>query len=140
MVTKPVAAQPGNPSKKGADRGIDRNIYFGKTSRAIVSVKAGKKVGVSMIRDLAGTIQREKAEIGVFLTLTPPTKPMVSEAAAAGQFELDGFSPVPRIQIVTIAEALALRDRAVRLPARRNDAFRKAAREDSPGRQGRLDL
>ncbi len=135
-----INAQPGNLSKKGADKGIDGNIYFGKTSRAIVSVKAGDNVGVSMIRDLRGVIERERAEIGIFLTLTPPTKPMVSEAAAAGQFEMEGFSPVPRIQIVSIEDALSLRDRAVRMPARRDDTFRKAAREEDRTAQGRLDL
>jgi len=135
-----IAAQPGNLSKTGADRGIDGNIYFGKTSRAIVSVKAGDNVGVSMIRDLVGTIQRERAEIGIFLTLTPPTKPMVAEAAAAGLYEEDGFAPVPRLQIVTIEDALQLRDRAVRLPARRDDAFKKASREEDAKAQGRLDF
>jgi site-specific DNA-methyltransferase (adenine-specific) len=135
-----IAAQPGNLSKKGADRGIDGILYFGKTSRAIVSVKAGESVGVSMIRDLVGTIQRERAEIGIFLTLAPPTKPMTVEAAAAGLYEEAGFAPVPRLQIVTIEDALTLRDRAVRLPARRDDTFRKAAREPGPGRQGALDL
>lgn len=134
-----IAAQPGNQSKKGADRGIDGNIYFGKTQRAVVSVKAGDNVGVAMIRDLRGVVEREKAEIGVFLTLTAPTKPMVAEAAAAGQFEMEGFSAVPRIQIVTVEDALTLRDRAVRLPARRDDAFRRAKREESGG-QGALDL
>ena len=134
-----IAAQPGNLSKKGADRGIDGNIYFGKTSRAIVSVKAGDNVGVAMIRDLRGVIERERADIGIFLTLTEPTKPMISEAAGAGQFELDGFEPVPRLQIVTIEEALQLRDRAVRLPARRDDAFRKAAREEGD-KQGKFEL
>jgi site-specific DNA-methyltransferase (adenine-specific) len=109
-------------------------------SRAIVSVKAGDNVGVSMIRDLVGTIQREGAEIGVFLTLTEPTKPMIAEAAAAGLYEEEGFAPVPRLQIVTIEEALGLRDRAVRLPARRDDAFRRAAREEDRGAQGALDL
>ncbi|WP_397542326.1 DNA methyltransferase [Roseovarius salis] len=135
-----IAAQPGNLGKKGADKGIDGNIYFGKTQRAIVSVKAGDNIGVGMIRDLRGTIEREGAEIGVFLTLTEPKKTMVAEAAAAGQFEMEGFAPVPRIQIVTVAEALELRDRAVRLPARRDDAFRKAAREEDRGAQGKLDL
>ncbi|MFO1209752.1 MAG: DNA methyltransferase [Amaricoccus sp.] len=135
-----IAAQPGNLGRKGADKGIDGNLYFGKTHRAIVSVKAGDNVGVPMIRDLRGVIEREKAEIGVFLTLTPPTAPMTREAAAAGQFEMDGFAPVPRLQIVTIEEALALRDRAVKLPARRDDAFKRAAREEAPQRQGRLDL
>lgn len=135
-----IAAQPGNLSKKGADRGIDGNIWFGKTGRAIVSVKAGNTVGVSMIRDLRGVIEREGAEIGILLSLTPPKKTMIAEAAAAGQHELDGFAPVPRLQIVTIEDALALRDRAVQLPARRDDAFKRAAKEDDPGAQGSLGL
>ena len=135
-----IAAQPGNLGKKGADRGIDGNIYFGKTNRAIVSVKAGDNVGVSMIRDLRGVIEREKADIGIFLSLTDPKKTMISEAAAAGQFEMEGFEPVPRIQIVTIEEALNLRDRAVRLPARRDDTFKRAAREEDKTAQGKLDL
>lgn len=50
---------------------------------------------------------------------------MIAEAAA-GQFEMEGFEPVPRIQIVTVEEALALRD----------DAFKKAAREEDRGAQG----
>ncbi|MEI4197008.1 DNA methyltransferase [Roseovarius sp. E0-M6] len=135
-----IAAQPGNLGKKGADRGIDGNVYFGKTQRAIVSVKAGDNIGVGMIRDLRGVIEREHAEIGIFLTLTEPKKTMIAEAAAAGQFEMEGFEPVPRIQIVTIEEALRLRDRAVRLPARRDDAFKRAAREEDRGAQGKLDI
>lgn len=135
-----INAQPGNLSKKGADKGIDGNIYFGKTSRAIVSVKAGDNVSVAMIRDLRGVIEREKAEIGVFLTLTEPTKPMVAEAAAAGQYLSDDAAPVPRVQIVTVEEALRLRDRAVQIPLRRSDTFKKAAREEDKGAQGKLDL
>jgi site-specific DNA-methyltransferase (adenine-specific) len=137
-----IAAQPGNLSKKGADKGIDGRIYFGAKSEgtAIVSVKAGDSIGVSMIRDLRGVLDREQAQVGVFLTLTEPTRPMIAEAAGAGQSELPGFAPVPRIQIVTIEQALALRDRAVRLPARRDDAFRKAAKEEDRGAQGALDL
>lgn len=137
-----IAAQPGNLSKKGADKGIDGNLWFGAKSegRAIVSVKAGDNVGVGMIRDLRGVIEREGAGIGVFLTLAEPSKNMVTEAAGAGQFELPGFAPVPRLQIVTIAEAMRLRDRAVRLPARRDDAFRRAAKEQDKGAQGALDL
>lgn len=133
---------PGNQSKKGADKGIDGRGYFGAKNEGsvIVSVKAGENVGVAMIRDLRGVIERERASIGVFLTLSEPTKPMVAEAAGAGQFELEGFEPVPRIQIVTIEQAMDLRDRALRLPARRDDAFRKAVREEDKKAQGRLDL
>ncbi|MFN0115290.1 MAG: site-specific DNA-methyltransferase, partial [Paracoccaceae bacterium] len=137
-----IAAQPGNLSKKGADKGIDGNIFFGAKheGRAIVSVKAGDNVGVAMIRDLRGVIEREGAQIGVFLALAEPSRPMVTEAAGAGQYEMPGFSPVPRIQIVTVEQAMELRDRAVRLPARRDDTFRRAAREEDRGAQGELGL
>ena len=135
-----IAAQPGNFGKKGADRGLDGRLYFGKTGLGIVSVKAGENVGVSMIRDLKGTMEREKAGIGVFLTLTEPTKPMVAEAASAGLHEEPGFAPVPRLQIVTVEQAMHLRERAVQLPARREDTFKRAAREETPNREGALDL
>jgi site-specific DNA-methyltransferase (adenine-specific) len=65
---------------------------------------------------------------------------MIAEAAAAGQHHEPGFTPVPRIQIVTIEQAMALRERAVRLPARRSDSFRRAPREQDQGAQGRLQL
>ena len=134
-----IDAVPGNLGKRGADGGFDGNLYFGRTGRGIVSVKAGENVGRAMIGDLKGVMDRQKADLAVFLTLTPPTKPMEAEAAAAGQVEVDGVA-VPRVQIVTIEEAMRLRDRAVRLPLRRGDTFRTAAREEDGSRQGRLQL
>ncbi len=67
-------------------------------------------------------------------------QPIRTEAASAGQHTQPGFSPVPRLQVVTVADAMRLRRRAVDLPARRDDTFRKAAREQAPGSQGALDL
>lgn len=93
-----------------------------------------------MIRDLKGVVERERAGIGVFLSLAPPTRPMTAEAAGAGRHGEPGFAPVLRVQIVTVEEAMALRDRAVMLPARRYDAFRRAPREADRAAQGRLDL
>lgn len=73
---------------KGADRGIDGTIYFynGPFSlgRIIASVKGGDHVGVQMVRDLRGVIEREEAEMGIMVTLAEPTKPMLTEAASAG--------------------------------------------------------
>jgi site-specific DNA-methyltransferase (adenine-specific) len=137
-----IAAQPGNLGKKGADGGLDGRLYFGAkdTTLGIVSVKAGQKVGVDMIHTLKSVMARERAGIGVFLTLAEPTKAMLTEAAAAGLHEEPGFAPVPRLQIVTVEEAMRLRERAVQLPARRADTFRQAPREDRAGRQGALDL
>ena len=136
-----IAAQPGNMGKKGADKGIDGNLFYGPKSegRAIVSVKAGENVNVAMIRDLRGVIEREGAGVGVFLTLTPPTRPMITEAAGAGLCQLSGWNSVPRIQIVTIEDAMRLRDRAVNLP-NRTASFKQTARDEVIGRQKSLDL
>lgn len=65
---------------------------------------------------------------------------MVTEAASAGLHEEPGFAPVPRLQIVTVEDAMRLRERAVQLPARRDDAFKRAAREVDTSRQSALDL
>ncbi len=65
---------------------------------------------------------------------------MITEAASAGQHKEPGFAPVPRLQIVTIEQAMTLRERAVHLPARRGDTFKAAAREEDTRRQGALDL
>jgi site-specific DNA-methyltransferase (adenine-specific) len=79
-----VNAIPFGGKKKGADSGIDGLIYFkpeGKaTEKAIVSVKGGDNVNVAMVRDLAHVVDREKAKIGVFITLAYSTGPMRTEA------------------------------------------------------------
>ena len=85
-------------------------------------------------------ITQQGAQVGVFLTLEPPTSKMVEWAKQAGMFEAPGFAPVPRIQIVTIEQAIQSRSRAVNLPARHNDTFKRAAREEDPTRQRALDL
>lgn len=107
-VLGPVGARPVE-QKKGADEGIDGRLYFhddpkGKTKQIIFSVKAGH-VGVAHVRDLRGVIERENAEIGVFLTLQEPTKSMHSEAAGAGFYE-SPWGKHPRLQIFTVADLL----------------------------------
>lgn len=53
------------------------------------------------------TIEREKAEVGVFITLGEPSSEMRLEATTAGVYTspIDGRE-YPRIQILTIAELL----------------------------------
>lgn len=107
-----IDARPlGGTEKKGADRGMDGRVTFtigpkGEMGQALVSVKSGK-VNSSMVRDLKGTIEREKAEIGVFITLEEPSSEMKLEATTAGVYTspIDGRD-YPRIQILTIRELL----------------------------------
>lgn len=107
-----VNARPYQNKKKGADSGVDGIIYFRDdetlAKKIIVSVKGGGHINPQMIRDLVGVLQREKAEIGLFVTLTKPTGAMIKEAASAGLYKPVHFpqKAVPRIQILTIEELL----------------------------------
>jgi len=107
-----VGARPVE-QKKGADKGIDGRLYFhdeaegGKTKQVILSVKAGH-TNVAHLRDLRGVVDREKAEIGVLITMQEPTQPMRTEAAGAGFYHSPGWSKnYPRLQILTVADLLA---------------------------------
>lgn len=96
--------------RKGADRGIDGIKYVsdlkGKTTKIILQVKGGH-VNPSQIRDLKGTVETEKAQIGAFITLEKPTRAMVKEAASAGFYHSDYWNKdYPKIQILTIEEIL----------------------------------
>ncbi len=116
--------------KKGADKGIDGAINFvdganGKPSRVLVQVKSGH-VKSGDIRDLRGTIERENAAMGVFITLEDPTKPMEKEAWEAGFYRSSGWGrDYPRIQILTI-ESL-LHGAGVKMPPQ-HGTFKEAQR------------
>jgi DNA modification methylase len=75
-----VDARPYGGKKKGADGGIDGILFFrsdkDKTEKALVSVKGGENVGVGMVRDLIAVVEREKAAVGVLISLALPTRAM----------------------------------------------------------------
>lgn len=106
-----VGARP-EEQKKGADKGIDGKIPFqgdelGKFEEVLISVKAGHLQAV-YVRDLRGVIDREKAAIGVLISMEEPTKPMLVEAATAGFFESKTWGKkYPKLQLLTIKELLA---------------------------------
>jgi len=102
-----VGGQPYGDKKKGADTGIDGFVYFmderDKPKKAIVQVKSGG-VSVNHVRDLIGVVQREKAEMGLFITLEAPTKPMETEAISQDFYQSPLGKAYPKIQILTIEE------------------------------------
>jgi site-specific DNA-methyltransferase (adenine-specific) len=109
---KPLGGQEGSKvGKKGSDKGIDGIMNFvddatNKPKRVIVQVKSGH-VKSGDIRDLVGTVKRENAEIGVFITLEEPSKDMIKEALTAGYYHSSGWGQnYPCIQILTIADLL----------------------------------
>jgi DNA modification methylase len=123
-----VGARPAE-LKKGADRGIDGRIVFfddntRKAKTIILSVKAGG-VQVSHIRDLVGVLDREKAVMGVLISLEEPTRNMRQEAAEAGFYRSE-WGQHPRVQLLTVGQILE--GKQIDMPPRRQvDATIKRA-------------
>jgi len=104
-----VGARPVE-QKKGADKGIDGRIIFqgnqGIFENVILSVKAGK-TGSAHIRDLKGVLEREKAAIGVLISMQEPTSAMKTEAVTAGFYESTSWNKkYPKVQLLTVEELL----------------------------------
>ena len=133
-----IGAQPYKGGKKGMDRGIDGYLHFRDADKkpqfAIISVKGGG-IKSGDVRDLKGTMEREQAALGLFLTLNEPTREMEREASAAGLYETGGMK-VPRLQILTAAQILD--KRRPQLPFGHSEGFKKASREQSLDVQGSL--
>ncbi len=131
-ITATVGAQPYKGGKKGMDRGIDGYLHFRDADKkpqfAIVSVKGGENITSGMVRDLKGTMEREKAVLGLFLTLNEPTREMEKEAASAGLYETGGMK-VPKLQILTAAQILD--SRRPQVPFGFTEGFKKAGREET---------
>lgn len=138
-----VNAQPYQGKKKGADGGADGLIYFqddgGIPKKIVVSVKGGEHVTRTMVADLKNTVEREKAQIGLFVTLALPTKPMNDEAVSAGFYDSPAGKSFRKIQILTIEGLLEGREQA-EYPdlARGGLTFKKAKVEEKPTDQGKL--
>ncbi len=136
-----LEAFPREQKKRGADQGVDGVVYFidgpkRAMHKAIVQVKSGK-VSSPLIRDLKGTVEREQAAMGLFITLEPPTSAMTTEAVSAGLYHSDLWqTDFPKIQIRTVEELLA--GNSFQMPAHQPmyQPARRIARLE--GEQGRL--
>jgi DNA modification methylase len=140
-----VGARPVE-QKKGADHGIDGRIVFqgdkpGSFESVILSVKAGH-TNVAHVRDLKGVLDREKAVIGVLISMQTPTSHMTTEAVTAGFYESSIWGrKYPKIQLLTVAEILA--GKKIEMPPIRQvgATFKKAPTVSKPkGNQGELPM
>jgi site-specific DNA-methyltransferase (adenine-specific) len=100
--------------KKGGDGGIDGIAYISELDlnnnlirkEILFSVKSSKNLTPSVIRDLAGTIEREGALAGILITLYPMPN-LEKEANRYGKYfhKLSG-QEINKIQIVAIEDML----------------------------------
>lgn len=139
-----IGARPaGGERKKGSDRGIDGVLYNpkgkGESYYGIIQVKGGH-VKSGDIRDFRGTIEREKADYGIFITLENPSEDMKREALTAGFLTTLWSENMQKIQIFTVEELMS--GRKPDLPSR-SEVFEKAQREkaakNKSGRNTTLD-
>ncbi|MCA1707518.1 MAG: restriction endonuclease [Actinobacteria bacterium] len=101
----------GQPNEKQVgDKGIDGVIRFplGKkdSGKVLVSVKGGA-TNPGHVRDLVGTVESQKAAMGVFVCMQKPTKGMVDAANHSGVYTYPvNDQKFPKVQIITVEELL----------------------------------
>jgi len=129
--------------KKGADAGIDGIAYMQDRNenqenvlkQVLFSVKSDKSPHVSYIRDFHGTIEREKAAIGYFITLYPPTKEMVTECKKINKYTNRLMErEYPKIEIITVEEILG--GSRITIPTGHQIAVVKSAKAHEKSEQG----
>lgn len=105
-----VNAEPNQ--KQVGDKGVDGVARFplgtGKIGKLLVSVKGGKTITPAMVRDLSGTVEARKAQMGVLITLTPATRGVTDAINHGGVFTHPANGQqYPRLQHITVADLLA---------------------------------
>lgn len=109
---RPMGAKSDNPreGKKGADEGVDGWLRFRdgteSTESIVVQVKSGH-VGVKDIRELRDVVSRQRAAMGIFITLEEPTSEMIKEVKATDPYVMKTWKEkYPRLQILTVEQLL----------------------------------
>ena len=126
--------------KKGADGGIDGIAYFlidkDTNGKAIFQVKSGG-ANRATVATLNSDRPREKAEVGILLTMDAATPAMRKEVIEAGKYKHPMLNREDdRIQIITVAEILA--GARLNLPMARPDAVKSAESVSDEGLQEKL--
>lgn len=100
--------------KKGGDGGIDGIVYVVdkneqgdiENKKALFSVKSNEKLTPAVVRELFGTVEREKAACGILLTLYPMPN-LVKNCKQYGNYQNNFTGNLyPKIQVVCVEEIL----------------------------------
>jgi hypothetical protein len=99
-------------------------------------VKGGQIRNPNMVRDLLGTLEADRAKMGILLTLEEPTTGMKNAALRAGYYETE-YGKYEKVQILTVEDLFD--GRRPHMPWVDPSAFKKAKREKTE-HQNELDL
>ena len=106
-------------TRRSADGGIDGRLYFAMPQESatkrdplrsmVLEVKGGVNVGIAVVRDLRGVLEREEAEMAGLIVMEPlgatKARNFRREMAQAGDLEVHGTS-YARMQVLTVQEIL----------------------------------
>ena len=106
-------------TRRTGDGGIDGRLYFATPQQSaserdplrsmVIEVKGGQNVGVGVVRDLRGVLERDEAEMAGLIVMHDPgdrkRKSFAQEMASAGDLEVHGM-PYSRMQLLTVPEIL----------------------------------
>jgi site-specific DNA-methyltransferase (adenine-specific) len=126
---------------KGADKGVDGLAQYltdpklQEIIKAAFQVKGGEHVESKDIDALLGAMDKHKCELGVFLTIAEPTKPMLDTVAGSGFVEIPGYK-IPKLQILTLKDFF--KNKQLKLP-QVNITF-KAAQLKGKSKQNQIKL
>ena len=140
--TSLVNAQPYQGKKKGKDGGIDGIKFFHDLDKEgarkiIVSVKSGH-LKPDDVRSVMAVREREAADIGILISLYPPTRGMIADAASAGFYTDANGRDYPRIQLLDIPGLLNGTQRPQHPDQMPDLNFKKAKREGGKKGQEKL--
>ncbi|TAE00062.1 MAG: site-specific DNA-methyltransferase [Bacteroidetes bacterium] len=132
--------------KKGGDDGIDGLAFIldfdeknqQDLKKIIFSVKSGKTLSTNVIRDLVGTMEREKAVIGYLLTLYPMPN-LVKDSGRYGIYQSKMFGhSYPKIEVISVDDFFA--GKRLALPTNNSIEVLKKAKIKTKNITGKLDL
>ncbi|MEU8276478.1 DNA methyltransferase [Microbispora bryophytorum] len=137
-----VMTLDGQPNEKQVgDKGVDGVIRIpidakGNSEKILVSVKGGA-TNPGHVRDLVGTVQSQRAAMGVFVCMQKPTKAMTEAANHSGvyTYPVNGVQ-YPVVQIITVEELIA--GKRPTMPATLLPYFQAQRRTEDPGDQSKL--
>lgn len=101
--------------KKGGDGGIDGIAYIPDRNnkgeiehkKALFSVKSSKTLTPSMINELNGVVDREKAACGIFLCLYPAPNLVKASKEFGRYYNTLVNNDYPKIQVICVADVFA---------------------------------
>lgn len=121
-----------NPKRTG-DGGYDGYITFIKEDNskgfALIEVKSGK-VTVKNIREFIQVVDKQNADIGVFVCFKETvTKEMLREAKLQGHYNKERFlDKFPKLQILTVEDLMDGQE--IKMPTLELTTFKKATKKD----------